>query len=63
MLKHVNEIRFEGATPWIKAMNQANEYYMKSIDISLTEEERNKNHNLWFDIRYAIENGVYGNNT
>lgn len=62
-MKHVNEIKFKGETPWIKAMNKASDYYIKSMDDSLTEDERNKNHNLWFDLKFDIEMGVYGNNS
>lgn len=60
---HVNELRFEGETPWVKAMNQANDYYMKSVDDQITEAERQLNHDLWFDIKFNIEMGVYGNNS
>jgi len=62
-MKHVNEIRFEGKTPWIKAMNKANEYYVNSMDERLTEAERSLNHDLWFDTKFDIEMGVYGNNS
>lgn len=62
-MKHVNEIKFEGNTPWEKAMNEASHYYIKSIDDSLTKEERDRNHNMWFDLKFAIELGLYGNNS
>lgn len=60
---HVNEIKFEGDTPWVKAMNKANDYFTKSVDNSLTEKERQENHDLWFDLKFEIEMGVYGNNS
>lgn len=60
---HVNEIRFEGDSPWVKAMNKANDYYTKSIDNRLTDSERQLNHDLWFDIKFNIEIGMYGNNS
>lgn len=58
---HVNEIKFDGDTPWIKAMNLANDYWTKYCDGSLSEKERHDNYESWSQIRYEIETGKYGN--
>lgn len=62
-MKYINEIKFEGDNPWVKAMNECNTYYMNSIDETLSKEEQERNHNLWFDLKFNIELGVYGNNS
>lgn len=60
---HINEIKFEGDTPWIKAMNQASEYWNKYCDESLTKKEKDDAYECWSQIRYEIETGKYGNNS
>ena len=60
-MKHVNELRFEGDSPWVKAMNEANDYWTKYCDDSLSDEEREDNYESWHQIRYEIETGRYGN--
>jgi len=62
-MMHVNELTFEGETPWIKAMNESNYYWTKYCDESLSKEEQHKNFTLWQDIRMDIEMGLYGNNS
>jgi hypothetical protein len=63
MLKHVNEIKFEGDTPWVKAFNEASDHWLKYCDGSLTKEERHFNFEQWSIIRYELESGRYGNNS
>jgi len=61
-MKHVNEIKFEGDTPWIKAMNKANEYWTK-YNNAQTEKEKDEYFFKWTDMRFEIESGVHGNNS
>lgn len=63
MIKHINEIKFKGETPWIKAMNIASDYWTKFNDESLTEKERHDAYECWSQIRFEIETGCHGNNT
>lgn len=60
-MKHINEIRFKGDTPWTKAMNEANDYWTKYCDESLTKEDRHFNFEQWSQIKYEIETGRYNN--
>lgn len=62
-MKHVNELKFEGDTPWIKAFNEASDCWSKYCDESLTEKERHNNYYLWSQIRYELESGRHGNNS
>ncbi len=62
-MTHINEITFEGDTPWVKAMNLAHKYYEKGCDENLSEKERQDARESWYQIRYEIESGCYGNNT
>lgn len=62
MIKHVNEIRFEGDTPWIKAMNLANEYWT-AYNNADNEKDKDEYFYKWTDIRFEIESGMHGNNT
>lgn len=61
-MKHVNEIRFEGETPWVKAMNEANDYWI-AYNKATTEKEKDMYFDMWSDIRCEIELGLHGNNT
>ncbi len=60
---HVNELKFEGETPWVEAMNRANYYYERYCDDTMTEAERENAYESWCQIRYEIESGVHGNNS
>jgi len=62
-MTHVNELRFDGDTPWIKAMNKANEYWTKYCDETISEKERYDYYESWSQIRFEIESGMHGNNT
>ena len=63
MIKHVNELEFEGDTPWVKAMNLASDYFVKMTDENLSKEEKENAYESWCQIRYEIESGVHGNNS
>ena len=52
---HVNELKFEGDSPWVKAMNRANDYWTKYCDETLPEKERHDNYEYWSQIRFEIE--------
>lgn len=56
---HINELRFEGESPWVIAMNLANDYWNKYQNTNLSEKERNDNYESWMQIRYEIETGKY----
>lgn len=60
-MKHVNDIKFKGDTPWVKAMNKANEYWT-AYNTATTEKEKDKFFYMWSDIRFEIESGMNGNN-
>lgn len=60
---HINELTFKGDTPWVKAMNLASDYYIKSYDENFSRKERDDAYESWCQIRYEIESGVHGNNT
>lgn len=62
-MKHVNELRFEGDTPWIKAFNEASDHFTKYMDDTLSTEDRHFHYEQWGLIRYELESGRYGNNT
>jgi len=59
MIKHVNEITFEGETPWIKQFNLCSEYYQKSTDETLSVEEREKFKGKWMTARWELETGAH----
>lgn len=61
-MKHVNEIKFEGDTPWVKAMNKANEYWIKYNNAS-DDKNREMYYEMWLQIRFEIESGIHGNNS
>lgn len=58
-MKHINEIRFEGDTPFEEAMNIANDYWTKFTDVRLSEKERDDAYESWAQIRYELETGKY----
>ena len=60
---HVNELKFSGETPWVKAMNLASDYFVKMNDESLSKKDRENAYESWCQIRFEIESGVYGNNS
>jgi len=61
-MKHINEIKFDGNTPWVKAMNKANEYWT-AYNTATSEKEKDKYFYMWSDIRFEIESGMHGNNS
>ena len=60
-MTHINELKFEGGTPWIKAMNLASNYYAIWKN-STDKKEAGDAYESWCQIRYEIESGVHGNN-
>ena len=58
VIKHINEIKLEGETPWIKAFNEASDYWKKYCKAT-TEKEKDDAFEQWSQIRYEIETGKY----
>ena len=58
-MKHINEVRFKGDSPFEKAMNIANDYWTKFSDETLPEKERDDAYESWAQIRYELETGKY----
>lgn len=58
-MKHINELRFEGETPFEKAMNIANDYWTKWFNETLSQKERDDAYESWMQIRYELETGKY----
>lgn len=56
---HVNQIKVEGETPWARQFNLCSDLYLKSLDRSLSAEERKKYLDLWFEERQRLELGIY----
>lgn len=56
---HINEITLNGEDQWTKQFNLCSMYFKKSIDESLSKEERDKNSKLWFEERQRLELGIY----
>jgi len=56
---HINEIKFEGEDRWTKQFNLCSEYFCKSLDTNLSEEEREDALNLWIEERQRLELGIY----
>lgn len=61
-MKHVNEIKFEGDTPWVKAMNKANEYWT-AFNNATTEKEKDKYFDMWLNTWSEIEREMHINNS
>jgi len=59
---HVNEIKFEGETPWIKQFNLCSDYWQKYTDESLSEDEREVYGRKWQNARYELESGAHNDN-
>jgi hypothetical protein len=56
---HVNQIKVEGDTPWAQQFNLCSDLYLKSMDRSLSAEQRKKYLDLWFEERQKLELGIY----
>lgn len=59
MILHINEIKLDSETKFANQFNKCSEYFMKSNDESLSEDEREMNLNLWFEERQRLEFGIY----
>ena len=56
---HVNEVHFEGEDRWTKQFNLCSDYFIKSQDKSLSDEERKEWLDKWFEERQRLELGIY----
>ena len=56
---HVNEIHLDGEDRWSKQFNLCSDYWQKSNDQSLPQEERAKYSKLWLEERKRLELGIY----
>lgn len=56
---HVNEILLPETDNFSKAFNQCSKWYMKSIDESLSKEERDEARDIWFTQKQCLELGIY----
>lgn len=56
--KHIHEIHLEGNTPFVKTFNNCSDLYLRSIDQSLSEEERKQAFDDWFNLRQQLELGI-----
>ena len=56
---HINEIKLEGESKFTTQFNKCSDYWQKSHDESLSEDERKKNFDLWFEERQRLELGIY----
>ena len=59
MILHINDIKLEGEDKFTKQFNKCSDYWQKSHDESLSEDERKKNFDLWFEERQKLELGIY----
>ena len=59
MVLHINDIKLEGEDKFTKQFNKCSDYWQKSHDESLSEDERKKNFDLWFEERQRLEFGIY----
>ncbi|MEY2702610.1 MAG: hypothetical protein RLY43_1246 [Bacteroidota bacterium] len=59
MALHINDVKFDGDDKFTIQFNKCSDYWQKSNDESLTEEERNKNFKLWLEERQKLELGLY----
>lgn len=57
---HVNEIKFEGDSPWVKQFNYCSDLWAKATDKNSSEEERDKYFRKWETARFELETGVHG---
>lgn len=56
---HVNEFHINGNDTWTNAFNSCSDWFLRSIDQSLTEEEREEAKEIWFQKRQCMELGIY----
>lgn len=59
MTIHVNQITLSGTDRFSKQFNVCSELFMKSNNQTLSEEERTKASNEWFEERQRLELGIY----
>ena len=59
MILHSNDIKFEGEDRWTKQFNLCSDYWQKSNDETLSEEERKEAFDMWFWQRQCLELGIY----
>lgn len=59
MIKHVNEIKLTRNDAWGKLFNLCSEYYLKSIDETITEDERDEYFEKWKQARLNLELGRF----
>ncbi len=59
MILHINEIKLEGDDKFTKTFNKCSEYWTKAFNESLSDDERKKNFELWFEERQRLEFGIY----
>lgn len=59
VIKHINEITFEGKDRWTKQFNRCSEHFIKAQDQSLSEKEKEESFQLWFEERQRLELGIY----
>ena len=59
MVLHINDIKLEGENKFTEQFNKCSDYWQKSHDESLPEDERKKNFDLWLEERQRLELGIY----
>ena len=56
---HINEIKLEDEDKFTKQFNKCSDHWQKAHDETLSEDERQKNLDLWFEERQRLELGIY----
>jgi hypothetical protein len=59
MIKHINEIKLNGDDKFTEQFNLCSDYYQKSQDELLSNEERKNYFEGWLQERYRLESGNY----
>lgn len=58
MIKHINEIILPEVDKFTRDFNYCSEQYLKSIDKTLSKEERDEASERWFNARQCLELGI-----
>jgi len=59
MIRHINEIKFEGKDRWTIQFNLCSDLFMRSQDNSLSEDQREKAFKMWMEERIKLETDNY----
>ncbi len=55
----IHEIKLPEKDDFSRKFNEVSDYYAKSCDTSLSDEERHLNWNIYCQKKYCLEQGIY----